>query len=120
MKQLNIFIRSVKFALAGIRQSSGERSFRIQLVVAVMVCVAGFIFNLSRTDWIIILFCIGLVLAMEIMNTAIENLVDLISPQHNPLAGKIKDLAAGAVLILSLMAAVIGIIVFSNYVVELF
>lgn len=120
MAQLRIFIRSVRFALKGIKAVSTERSFRIQMAAAFLVCVAGIFFNISATDWIIICLCIGIVLSAELMNSAIENIVDLVSPEHHPRAGKIKDLAAGAVLILSLMTAVVGIIVFSNYVVDFF
>lgn len=120
MALVRIFFRSVRFALKGIATASQERSFRIQLAVALIVCALGFFFQISRTDWIIILMCIGGVLGMETMNSAIEGVVDLVSPQHQPLAGKVKDLAAGAVLILSFIAAIIGVIVFSNYVIIFF
>ena len=67
----------------------------------------------------IVLICIGVVLSLEIMNTAIEHFVDLVEPNQNPKAGAIKDLAAGAVLIFSITSAIIGIMIFGKYILVL-
>lgn len=73
-----------------------------------------FFFGITRTEWIVIILCIGVVIAAELFNTAIEKLVDLVSPERHPIAGQVKDIAAGAVLVCAVAAAIIGIIIFSR------
>lgn len=85
---------------------------QIHLVVAVLVVLAGWFFNITTTEWVLCLLCFGLVFGAEMVNTSIENLVDLVSPQKHELAGKAKDIAAGAVLISALFAAGVGLIIF--------
>ena len=89
----------------------------MQLGVAVIVVGAGFYLSISSLDWCIILICIAMVIGLELVNTALEDLVDLVTLERNPLAGKIKDIAAGAVLAVSIIALIIGLIVFRKYVV---
>ncbi len=84
----------------------------IHLFAALLVIFFGFYFDLSNTEWCLIIVAIGFVFTAEILNASVEALVDLISPKYNKQAGRIKDLAAGAVLIAAITAAVIGIIVF--------
>jgi len=74
-----------------------------------------FFFGITRTEWIVIILCIGVVIAAELFNTAIERLVDLVSPERHPIAGQVKDIAAGAVLVCAVAAAIIGIIIFLPY-----
>ncbi|MFZ4726868.1 MAG: diacylglycerol kinase family protein [Paludibacter sp.] len=106
-------IKSFGFAGRGIRFVFGtETNMKIHLVVCVLVIVCGFIFQISLTEWLICLLCIGLVIGMEMINTSIENIVDLVSPNHHPLAGKAKDIAAGAVLICVIISVVIGLLIF--------
>jgi Diacylglycerol kinase len=85
---------------------------KIHFIIAILVIVAGFTFSISPYEWIACLLCIGLVFGMEMMNTAIESVVDLASPKLHPLAGKAKDVAAGAVLICAIIAVIIGLIIF--------
>ena len=66
-------------------------------------------------EWIAVILCIGMVIGAELFNSAIERIVDLVSPQRHPLAGQIKDIAAGAVLICALTALIIGLIIFIPY-----
>jgi len=89
---------------------------RVHGVIAVLVVALGFYYRITSEEWIAILLCIGLVLVLEILNTAIETLVDLVQPEHDPLAGKVKDIAAGAVLVGTIVAAAIGVVVFWKYV----
>lgn len=89
-----------------------EKNMQIHLVVAVLVLIAGWLFNINTTEWLLCLLCFGLVFGAEMVNTAIENLVNLISPQKHELAGKAKDMAAGAVLISAFFAAGVGLIIF--------
>lgn len=69
----------------------------------------GFCFGITRNEWIAIILCFGVVLAAEGFNTAIERLVNLVSPERNPIAGDVKDIAAGSVLICAIVAAIIGL-----------
>jgi diacylglycerol kinase (ATP) len=112
-------IRSFKYAIQGISQAVSQPNMQIHLAIAAAVVVAGFILKISRTEWMLVVFAMGLVLSAECMNTAVEKLTDLVSPGHNELAGKVKDMAAGAVLICAAAAAVIGLIVFIPKMVEI-
>lgn len=114
------FFRSFGFAFKGIAFSLKQRNFRIMLSSAVLAILCGFFFHVTITEWCIIIICCGLVLALEIINTAIEFFVDLVHPDFHPVAGKIKDLAAGAVFVFSLVALVCGILIFGKYIAALF
>lgn len=106
-------LRSFNFALKGIGHFfKTENNARIHLLAAVVVVGAGFYFQLSRSEWLWIVLAISLVWITELLNTAIEKLVDLVSPQENPKAGRIKDLAAGAVLFAASAAVIIGLLIF--------
>jgi diacylglycerol kinase len=89
-----------------------ERNFRIHLVIAFGVILAGLVFRLAIIKWLMIIFAIGLVLITEMLNTAIEKMLDYLKPDIHPSAKMIKDIAAGAVLVSAIIAAVIGLIVF--------
>ena len=85
---------------------------KIHGVVAILVIICGILFSISIREWLLCLLCFGFVISMEMINTAIENIIDLVSPDHNYLAGKAKDVAAGAVLISAIISAIIGLIIF--------
>ena len=104
--------KSYGFALKGIGEASKGNNFRYQLIAAVLVIVMAIYLKVSLMEWIILTLCIGLVLMAECFNTAVEALVDLVSPDHHHLAGKVKDVSAGAVLIMALSTAAIGLIIF--------
>lgn len=89
-----------------------EAQALMHLVAAVATVVAGFWLEISTNEWIAVIFAIGLVIVAEMLNTAIEKLTDMVSPEIHPKAKVVKDLAAGAVLIASIVSAVIGLIVF--------
>ena len=89
-----------------------QANARIHAVATVLVISAGFWFALTRMEWCALVAAIGLVWTAEGLNTALEFLTDLVAPEHHPLAGKVKDVAAGAVLAASAAAAVIGAIIF--------
>jgi diacylglycerol kinase len=90
-----------------------QANARIHLIAAIVVVAAGFYFQVSRTEWIALVLCIGTVVALEAVNTAVEFLTDLVSPEWHPLAGKTKDVAAAAVLVAAVAAAVVGLLVFA-------
>ena len=85
---------------------------KIHCMAMVLVIAAGIILNLSITEWCICLVLFGVILALELVNTAIEAVVDLVTEEYRPLAKLAKDTAAGAVLIASIMAAGAGILIF--------
>ncbi len=106
-------IDSFKYALKGIcTVFRNEPNMRIHVLIATLVVVCGFIFSISLTEWMICLLCFGMVISTEMINTALENLVDLVSPEKNKTAGRVKDIAAGAVLVTSVFAAITGLIIF--------
>jgi diacylglycerol kinase len=113
-------LKSFKFAFHGIYLVVRfENNTRIHLLATLAVMVLGFFLGLSLIEWAIILTQIGLVWTAEIFNTALEKLVDLISPEYNPKAGVIKDVAAGAVLVTSVISAIIGLLIFGRKALQL-
>ena len=106
-------IRSVGFALKGIfLLLRTEASIQIQFGIAIVMTIAGFYFQISNTEWILQLFAIGLVMGIEGVNTAIEKISDYIQPKNDPKIGFIKDISAGAVMIVSIVATIIGLIIY--------
>ena len=89
-----------------------EVHVRIHLAATLVVIGAGLYFGLSSTEWSSVSLAIGLVIASEILNTAIERLVDIVRPEHDAAAGQVKDIASAAVLVAALAAAVVGVVVF--------
>ena len=114
-------LRSFRYAWQGIRCCVGrEQNLSFHLIVTVCVVAAGFAFGITPGEWAAVVLCIGMVIAAELFNTAIERLVDLVSPQRHPLAGQVKDIAAGAVLVCALAAIVVGLIIFIPYLTRFF
>ena len=104
-----VAIRGVKFSIVD------QRNLKVQTFIAFVTIAAGFYFDITLIEWCIVLLTIGLVIGLEIINTAIENLVDLVTTEWKPLAGRIKDMAAGAVLTASVIALAVGVMVFRKY-----
>ena len=106
-------LMSFKYAIKGIYLLlATQRNARIHLAATVLVTFGGFYFSISINEWMAVILSIGIVFAAEAFNTAIEHLVDLASPEFNKAAGRIKDLAAGAVLFTAIAAAIVGIVIF--------
>ena len=106
-------ISSFRYAFNGLKiLITEEHNARIHLFVACCVLIAGVVFKVSVIEWIVLVFCIGWVFALELINSAIENTADFISPEKNETIKKIKDLAAGAVLVAAIASAIIGLIIF--------
>ncbi|MCU0288988.1 MAG: diacylglycerol kinase family protein [Acidobacteria bacterium] len=106
-------MKCFKYAFNGIFYAiKTQANVRIHIVVSVLVISAGFIFKINPIEWVFICFAIGLVLASELFNTTIESLVDIVSPSYNEKAGRVKDIAAGAVLIAAIISVIIGGIIF--------
>jgi diacylglycerol kinase len=118
---MNRIINSFKFACKGIVVAFKEqRNVRIHLAISVFVMLLAYGLRVSALEWAVLLVCIGMVLGIELVNSAIEALVDLVSPEWKTQAGKVKDLAAGAVLIVALMACLVGLIIFGNHLLALY
>lgn len=106
-------VRSVGIALKGaVLLVRTEGSIQIQAALVVIMTIAGFYFEISTTEWIMQVFAIGLVMGIEGVNTAVEKLSDFIQPEHDPRIGFIKDVSAGAVMIVSIAASVIGLLIY--------
>lgn len=107
-------IASLEFAVTGLLMAfKEERNMKKHLALAILVVLAGLIFQVSVTEWLFLLLSISLVIAFEIVNSAIENVVDLASDYHfSMLAKNAKDMAAGAVLFVSGFALLTGLIIF--------
>lgn len=107
------FFKSFSYAAAGIFHAMKmERNFKVHLLVAILVLVMGMFVELSIVQWFIIIILIGVVLALELVNTALERIVDLVTEEYHPLAKQAKDAAAGAVLVFAIASAVIGLLIF--------
>jgi len=91
---------------------ASQRNMKIHLIAAILVVAAGLFMGLNRLEWSVIILTITAVWAAEIMNTSLERVVDLLSPQYNALAGQAKNLGAGAVLVTALGAVLVGIMIF--------
>ncbi len=87
-------------------------NIRFHFVATILVIGLSFYYKLSATEWCFILLSIALVWTTELLNTALEYLTDFVSPEYNFLAGKVKDIAAGAVLIAAVISACVGLIIF--------
>ena len=110
-------IISFRFAFEGIWEGvKSEANWTIGIVEAVVVIWAGFYLNISKSDWIIVILLIGLVLYAELCNSAIEAIVDSFTPEEHPKAKLAKDFSAGSVVILIIASAIIGWIVFWPYI----
>jgi diacylglycerol kinase len=106
-------IKSFGFAYDGLKASVMKgRNFRIQVILGILASVLGFILKLSSEEWLDLVIIITLVLILELINTAIEALVDLVSPQIQEKAKIAKDVAAAAVMVASIGSVVIGILLF--------
>ncbi len=104
---------SVGYALKGLKIGFKEESnFQIQVTLGIIAVLLGAYFHISSVEWLFVIGASGLVLSAELLNTALEELCDMLKTTHDPHVAKIKDLAAGAVLAASASALCIGIIIF--------
>jgi diacylglycerol kinase len=97
-----------------------EHNARIHLFISGVVLIMGFLLHIKRLEWVLVLLCMGLVLAAEMINTVLEKLSDIISPQKNEKIRVIKDISAAMVLLCSFIAAMAGLIIFVPYLCQLF
>lgn len=109
-------ILSFKYAISGIFTALKEEpNLKFHFLAGVLVLILALILNISKTDWIIILFLIGFVISVELTNTAIEAVVDAFTDQEHPRAKYAKDISAGAVLVAAITSVIVGILIFLPY-----
>ena len=112
-KQITNRIKAFKYAFKGFYLLvTEEHSIITQLIIAILVCIFGFVMNISATEWGFQILAIGLVLSVEALNTAIERLADFVHPEHHKKIGIIKDIGAGAAFFAVLTAVVIGLVIY--------
>ena len=106
-------LKSFVYASNGIRiLIRNEHNARIHLLATIVIITLGFLFSISVHEWIVIVLTIGIVISMEMINSAIEEICNFISPEKHESIKRIKDLAAGAVLVSAIIAFIIGVIIF--------
>ena len=105
-------LASFRYAFSGLSVLGKEPNARIHLVIAILTVTAGLIFHISTIEWCAVILCIGIVLALEAVNTAIEALCDHVSPEFAPMIKRAKDVAAAAVLLSAFAAVAVGLIIF--------
>ncbi|MCI6273620.1 MAG: diacylglycerol kinase family protein [Coriobacteriaceae bacterium] len=109
------FRKSFLFAIQGFRTAvRTERNIKVMIAGGIGAIAMGIAVGLDPMSWAIVLVCCGAVISAELLNTAIETVVDLVSPEFHPLAGRAKDIAAAAVWVLAVLVAVVGVIVFAH------
>ena len=107
------FIISFNHALDGIEYAvNHERNINIEIFIGIITSILGFVFKISVMEWLALVLVIGMVISLELINTAIERTVDLVTKEYRDLAKAAKDVSAAAVLVMSMFSVIIGIIIF--------
>jgi len=108
--------KSFSFAFQGIAYTfKTQNNFKFHVLAGILAITFSFFIGISSFEWVAIILCIALVLFAELVNTSIESIVDLVSPEYHKLAKIAKDTAAASVLVLAFMSLVVAIIIFSKY-----
>ncbi|MBM7651676.1 diacylglycerol kinase family protein [Neobacillus cucumis] len=114
-------LKSFSFAVIGILTAiKNERNMRFHFISSLLVLFFSFFFSISKMEWIIVLFLIGGMFALELINSAIERVVDLVTTEYHPLAKQAKDMAAGAVFVYAVLSVIVGLVIFLPYVLKQF
>ena len=120
MSKRKKLINSFKYAFSGIASAfKTERNMKIHVLAVVLVTLAGFLFKISKMEWIICIILFGMVISLELANTAIETTVDIAMPERNEKAKLAKDISAGAVLVCAFVSVIVGLMIFVPKIYEL-
>ena len=120
-KGIKKFINSFTYPLKGLRYAyKNEQNLAVDVGIALVVLIFGFLFKINKYEWAILVLTIGLVISCELLNTAIEAVVDLVTEEYHPLAKVAKDTSAAAVLVFAIVAVIVGLIIFMPKVIGLF
>ena len=113
-------IKSFAYAWAGIRSCfQSEKNFRIHSALSIIVLVFSIVFKISTIEWMAVCFCIAFVIIMEMLNTAIEKLCNVVHKEMHPGIKRVKDMAAGAVLVAAFFSLITGIVIFMPKIISL-
>lgn len=113
MKKMKKIRNSFKYAIEGIWTSfKTERNMKIHIFIMILVIIAGIILKINKSEWIICIILFAIVIGSELFNTSIETIVDMVMPEKNEKAKIAKDVSAGAVLVVAIGAAIIGLVIF--------
>ena len=112
--------KSFRHAFRGLGFLAGDHNYYFHFPVGIFILLLGWWFGVSKEEWLWLILGVGLVWITEALNTAIEKAIDLVHPQQHPLAGKVKDIAAAAVLLSVFVSGTIGVIVFYPYFMKFF
>jgi len=117
---LKRFIDSFKYSMQGIKHTyTQEQSLVIHLITTILLIIMGFVFDISLIEWVITLLFLGVIVAIELLNTAIEAVVDLVTDKYNHLAKIAKDCGSAAVFIVTLVGIIVGLIIYIPKIMEL-
>ena len=120
-KGIKKFLNSFTYPIKGLKYAyKNEQNLVVDVGVALLVIIFGFIFRVSTMEWAILVLTIGLVISCELINTAIEAVVDLVTDDYHPLAKVAKDTSAAAVFIFAIVAVIVGIIIFLPKIINIF
>ena len=113
MRKMKKIRDSFKYAIEGIWTSfKTERNMKIHIFIMILVIIAGIILKINKSEWIICIILFAIVIGSELFNTSIETIVDMVMPEKNEKAKIAKDVSAGAVLVVAIGAAIIGLVIF--------
>jgi len=113
MRKMKKIRNSFKYAIEGIWTSfKTERNMKIHIFIMILVIIAGIILKINKSEWIICIILFAIVIGSELFNTSIETIVDMVMPEKNEKAKIAKDVSAGAVLVVAIEAAIIGLVIF--------
>ena len=113
MRKMKKIRNSFKYAIEGIWTSfKTERNMKIHIFIMILVIIAGSILKINKSEWIICIILFAIVIGSELFNTSIETIVDMVMPEKNEKAKIAKDVSAGAVLVVAIGAAIIGLVIF--------
>lgn len=120
-KGIKRIINSFKYAFNGLIDTyKTEQSVWIYIPVSLLVILMGFYFKINTVEWLVILLVLGVILSLELINTALESVVDLVTDKYHPLAKKAKDTVSAAVLVFAVASVIIGFIIFIPKIILLF
>lgn len=114
------FLKSFVYAFKGITVAMQQRNMKIHIIAVVVVSAAGLFFQIDVSEWLLVFFCFALVISLEMVNTAIEILADTLHPQQHEGIAKVKDVAAGAVLVSAFFSVIIAYCIFYKHLKILF
>ena len=119
-KGIKKLIKSFRYAYSGLRYAyKNEQSLAVDIGMALVVAIAGILFKVSITEWAILVITVGLVISLELLNTAIEAVIDLVTEKYHPIAKVAKDTSAAAVAVLAVVSVIEGLIIFLPKIIDL-